>query len=837
MSSTMIAPPVNPNSIVPGSPAGIDDLRIEFDLHLKSRYPKEAISDYPRPMVIGATWPVSIADVGINHEEVWDPDDGVVVVIPAFKGMAVDDWIIADWSGKRVPAKVVAGDVSNQYLTVIVPSAFIKEKDDAQVKYYVTRKDSAGLYGTVGTSQVLIVKVRFGQPGHVGNAAPVPLNAPTLTTPAMGPVGESDAKSGVQVTIAAYTGMAAFDTLVLYWGHETVEHSVQAAHVGKPIVITVPEATVLAAGDSKDLEVDYYVVDEVGNESEWSVTTRVQVAVSKLKFAAPTLSDLEDLKRTIVQPFNLDIYGSRGLEIKADPGNFQPGDTVTVKWKATTEAGLAQASDLGTVDITAAGEVLNFTLSHTELWGLANGSGSAYYEVKRNNTVTLSQSATLDFIGTRASNALPAVSIDGAESVDNGWWTDSDLAVADLVIPKLANLVKDDVVDVVMRGVAADGRSLGFKPRKHRVTKVQVGSELRLRLDGPKFLLPLEGGYVDIYYTVKRGKNKVKSLYQRFYVGYLAETLPAPTTETDLSGSNNVLDPCRPEFTHGVYIALPDLSAVKGDYTLQMIWKTSEGGRHEQSQDIDADDTPTSFQVPAAELKLNGNPIDVVVYYIVFQANTPGRASADLEFTIATPAMLVAPLDVSQAPMVLRGGAIEMCQMVANAWAVIPPKVNGNIARSQQRLPTGGTPPYTYASSAPAIARVDADGRVWPLRNGDVTITITDVAKKTISYPVQVSYCFRVLIGPGSYNLVSAERFVSAESALPVNDDLIPDLRVLYGAQLPLNRHTWTGHRLFPERYNNGPGSGSFYHVATKTIHFANSYNTNVTGAMAMKPV
>jgi len=194
-------------------------------------------------------------------------------------------------------------------------------------------------------------------------------------------------------------------------------------------------------------------------------------------------------------------------------------------------------------------------------------------------------------------------------------------------------------------------------------------------------------------------------------------------------------------------------------------------------------------------------------------------------------------LDVSQAPMVLRGGAIEMCQMVANAWAVIPPKVNGNIARSQQRLPTGGTPPYTYASSAPAIARVDADGRVWPLRNGDVTITITDVAKKTISYPVQVSYCFRVLIGPGSYNLVSAESFVSAESALPVNDDLIPDLRVLYGAQLPLNRHTWTGHRLFPEGYNNGPGSGPFYHVATKIIHFANSYNTTVTGAMAMKPV
>ena len=822
MSDTSTIPTVDPATVVAddsNGTGGIQDQRTAFDAYLNTRYPNETANGLPRPMILGATWPINSADVGLDNAEVWDPDDGIVIIVPLAADIVPGDRIELRVGRRTARGPISAQDVQNGYISTGAASRAIPE-GRFDISYTLYHGDTAS------ASRTLSVLALFGQPGHEGSGTPSELQAPTITTPASGHIGQREAAAGVEVTIPAYPRMRVFDTISLFWGDVVIDHEVQPREVGRPIVIRVDQATVRAAGDSDELPVYYFVTDEVGNESEWSADAVARVAVAELHFAAPSVIDPLQPDNAVAT-LNLDNSGSSGLQIKA--GGFQPADKVTVKWRSTRENGMVDTLEFGPVDIASADEVVQLTLPRERLWNLAGGSGRGYYEVTRNGVITVSQSAHVNFVGT-LTDTLPAPTIEGAQSVERGWWVDADLPFAYAVIPRSANLAHGDRVSLVMRGTTASGRPLVSSPRAHTVGSGQGENELRMRIDSARFLKPLEGGFVDMHYTIRRGSGQVESIRERFYIGYIQETLPAPTTEIDLSVSNNVLNPTLPAYTHGVYIDIPALLNVEPPYTLTLVWETSEGGYYEQELPVAARDEANTFQVPAEELRLNGNAVEVTVYYIISQENMPDRASADLEFTIATPDLLTPALQVSSATMYLRGGVVEMMQMQNNAWRVIAPRVSGVHARTQQRLPVGGRPPYRYQSSNANIAAVDGSGRVWPKRSGSIAVTITDSASNVVSYPVHVSYCFRVLVGQGNYNLLDAEKLVRTYRGTFVTGDALSDLHALYGYPLPLGRHTWTGQRV---NYD----VGCFYHMATKQPMLANTNNPTVRGAMMMQAV
>ena len=63
-----------------------------------------------------------------------------------------------------------------------------------------------------------------------------------------------------------------------------------------------------------------------------------------------------------------------------------------------------------------------------------------------------------------------------------------------------------------------------------------------------------------------------------------------------------------------------------------------------------------------------------------------------------------------------------------------------------ERKPTGGTPPYTYRSSEPSVATVDADeGGVLVKGGGTTTITVRDSAGKASSYEITVMMVYDVI--------------------------------------------------------------------------------------------
>lgn len=124
----------------------------------------------------------------------------------------------------------------------------------------------------------------------------------------------------------------------------------------------------------------------------------------------------------------------------------------------------------------------------------------------------------------------------------------------------------------------------------------------------------------------------------------------------------------------------------------------------------------------------------------------------------------VEPIALDPTPVTLNGA--KLLQNLG--WSA--KEVAGN---TFTRVPTRGTPPYTYVSSQPAFASVSKSGLVTGLKNGSALITVTDANNLSASYPVDVSNIFRVIAAPSMLgrqaainwgNSVGAIRIASANS-------------------------------------------------------------------------
>ncbi|RON50121.1 Ig-like domain-containing protein [Pseudomonas frederiksbergensis] len=96
------------------------------------------------------------------------------------------------------------------------------------------------------------------------------------------------------------------------------------------------------------------------------------------------------------------------------------------------------------------------------------------------------------------------------------------------------------------------------------------------------------------------------------------------------------------------------------------------------------------------------------------------------------------PLSIVPTQMNLNGFSVKIAQ-----WTKTGADSVNNTAT---RVATGGTPPYSYASSNPAVASVTNAGKVTGNRNGSATITVSDNAGARVSYVVAVTNVFELRI-------------------------------------------------------------------------------------------
>ncbi|WP_239369940.1 Ig-like domain-containing protein [Mesorhizobium retamae] len=100
--------------------------------------------------------------------------------------------------------------------------------------------------------------------------------------------------------------------------------------------------------------------------------------------------------------------------------------------------------------------------------------------------------------------------------------------------------------------------------------------------------------------------------------------------------------------------------------------------------------------------------------------------------------LTVAGLSIPQTEMELKGIATKIPD-----WPTNGEDFPGNTA---VRVASGGTPPYRYASDNPAIAAVDAEGKVTGEANGTTLIRATDTDGRQVAYRVIVTNVFRLVV-------------------------------------------------------------------------------------------
>jgi len=108
------------------------------------------------------------------------------------------------------------------------------------------------------------------------------------------------------------------------------------------------------------------------------------------------------------------------------------------------------------------------------------------------------------------------------------------------------------------------------------------------------------------------------------------------------------------------------------------------------------------------------------------------------------------------------------------------------------RVASGGVPPYTYTSSNPSVAAVNAaTGYVIGNANGSSTITARDRNNSTASYVVQVSNVYRLLQNGLALSFGAALAWRNTNQALAVDITAENDMKRRYHAPWPAVRNYW----------------------------------------------
>ncbi|TKJ84237.1 hypothetical protein PkoCFBP13504_12615 [Pseudomonas koreensis] len=169
--------------------------------------------------------------------------------------------------------------------------------------------------------------------------------------------------------------------------------------------------------------------------------------------------------------------------------------------------------------------------------------------------------------------------------------------------------------------------------------------------------------------------------------------------------------------------------------------------------------------------------------------------------------------------------SIDRTQMKLDGFSVkIPqwPKTGeDSIRNTDVRVPTGGVPPYDYASSDPLTVPVTAAGKVTGLKQGVATIYVTDREGETVSYLVAVTNVFKLQISSEKLSVDAAVEWMHALGGQHVYDtNLIRDIRRVYLPSVPDYVNTCYGYGGNVYVYMRP----NFSHFATTSQHVYTSW-------------
>ena len=584
------------------------------------------------------------ADGGVNHAMLLSHNSGLLISILRYMNMREGDWVRVYWGDDSTPVAsdgILEENLDEEIFSMYVPAGRVPEGLNS-LYYIVTRAGS----GNQERSLPLNILVRTLYPGGTDPEPDTPshelLAAPLPDLPDSGIIDEDAAKDGIVVTIEQYPNMRVYDTIMLSWGGEMVEHEVTQAEADAGSVdILVAEATILAAGAGDPVVLVYWVLDEVHNRSSgWSLRTEVIVEVGEDLLEAPVIhnpdpdaefQDVIDLDKIGDADVDIDIMVLRGTGIEA-------GDMVELTWVGTTSQGLPVIVEFEPEEVNKAPPtVVSFILPNASLLSLAQGRGVASYVITRDGSaVGASKRAVVSFIGVEKRLPKPVVS-----DVVNGA-LDPTLASVTVTVAG-DSLEGGDTLYITWLGTRSNGTPL-LEEFRRSISGGNAGKPVTVTITGETLIAPLNGGTVSVYYRLVKfaGGTSLESDRELLMVGEAQFELPAPFTRPP--SDSGALDP--EDIVDQLEIVILPYPSMQAGQVLHLSWRASGGGQHSDflpiSQPIEGQ-TVTFYMDRSLVEEFLGEDIEVT--YRVEQSGEPTRLSAPAKFTVGAKA---APLPVPE---------------------------------------------------------------------------------------------------------------------------------------------------------------------------------------------
>lgn len=491
---------------------------------------------------------------GIGHDDLNDPEDGVVLSIAMGPNFFVGDFIELYWDDVRVQAFPITQEhYQNRIIGFsVLPRDIIKTGVDIYTAkvYYEVHDVATGTSAKLDPPREVLVKNTV--PGNPDPTPDTPYLNENLLAPAGVPPEVNPPIPSVTLTIPAWQHMHEGDQLTVYWGGTQNTKTQPVVTVGQPQTVIIPPELIESGGDSPNLRVLYSIRDLASNWSLYSEAALTNVAIDPTLPGPPRILDdgrpvsQIDLDApgnhiiTVEIPayVNATEIGTQGVDTKK--GRMALNDMVTLTWAGETADGVSLPYQPPPQPVTDPGFGPVFEIPAEYVTKIANGFANVFYEVdpvdgtanrlSRSRTVTVVREQVEELDAPELLDAKGGNSVDPADVPASG---------ASVNIPLYTGKQWGDIIYLLWEGKNSLGDPVVYED-DHSVLQAEENQPYVFTVDKSQ-ISRLVDGSLKLSYRIKFFGSVTLSSATALYTVIGKGLLPLP--DIDYVGDDGLLDP------------------------------------------------------------------------------------------------------------------------------------------------------------------------------------------------------------------------------------------------------------------------------------------------------
>lgn len=679
--------------------------------------------------------------------------EGVTVEVAPYVSMFAGDRLTLSWHGELIRIEITEAQV-NQPVIIPISKEIIElagDSDMLEVRYEI--RDVVNNWS------------RWSLPSYVeveaGNST---LPAP-ITPQASGMELNLDQLSGadVQVLIIAHAGIQSGDELVLLMERNTAEGMSLETYIESQIVrgqssfyeFQVPNTQFNPITQGR-ARLRYRVNKSAGTALR-SKSLSLKIIGQPMELAPPRVPVAEQ-SGGVLDPAAHDVQAQVPAYYFMSEGN-----DVHLYWMGRTASGAnVMHEELKTVARGDVGNPINFIIPDEKISVLAGGSVELYYTVNTFGRAFFKSPSLLVLVSNDYSTPLPLPTI--LEAENNTLDPANTSNGATVVIGASANLRDGDFVQIMWSGPE------GSDDKQKAIGAADAGKDLSVVFSSALVNVN-EGKQVTVYYNVTRVNGWMqRSEHYSVQVSSRWSTLPAPTMDT--VQADDVVNPGLIPASGATVRVRYEMRA--GD-RVKVIW--AGASRYETAEQTAGSGTELVFTLPKSLITASENAQAQLSY----QVSRSGVEQTSDRRTLT----VRSGLNFNTAAVTLAGKVY----LLPGYPDLLPSFPAGTTV---ERVASGGTPPYSYRSSNPAVAHVDESGLASVRGKGTARISVSDAAGQTLGYEVTVTGVVECH-GVGAGNLTQMSNAASAINGRVPSIQELGEIQNAYGNRWPMgNGNYWS---------------------------------------------